>query len=58
MMLEDIGDEVRGARILCIYRKRGKERQLTLPGDHRARRLSVYGYPARAIVEKPLRLPR
>ena len=54
MILEELGDEVRAARILCIYRRHGREYLITLPGG-KGRRSVIRGEPARAIVEKLLR---
>lgn len=54
MILCDLGDEIRGARILCIYQKRGKEHPVILRGGQHAKRLTVRGKPARAIIERPL----
>ena len=55
MILHGLGDEVRGARIICVYRKRTKELPVQISPGHRGRRVKILGAPARAIVEKPLK---
>ena len=51
-VLRAVGDEVRGRRILCFYRKRAREQLIPLTGGHRGWRVVLEGLPARAIVEK------
>jgi hypothetical protein len=53
VILSNLGDEVRGARIVCVYRRRGRE--YLVPVAHtRLMRAVIQGSPARAIVEKEL----
>ena len=58
MILDHLGDEVRGARILCVYRKRTREFSIQVAPGHRGRRMTIFGGPARAIVERPLKYKR
>lgn len=53
MILANLGDEVRGARIVCVYKRRGKEYLIPI-ADTRVTRVVIHGSPARAIVEKEL----
>ena len=55
MILKELGDEVQGARILCIYQKRSKEQVVPVSGHRRGKSMIVWGSPTRAIIEKPLR---
>ena len=58
MILDGLGDEIRGARILCIYQKRNKGIPIQISPTHRGRRVAILGSPARAIIEKPMRYKR
>lgn len=49
------GDEVRGERLVCIFRKEGSRTIVPQTSGHRATRLVVKGIPARALVEMPFR---
>ena len=55
---ENEGDEVRGKRIACIFRKEGGRALVTQTSGHRATRLIIKGLPARAVVEVPFRRRR
>lgn len=54
-VLTDPGDEVRGERIICIYRGRSPEILIHQTDRHRAMRTVIKGLPARAIVDKLFR---
>ncbi|MBI4020843.1 MAG: hypothetical protein HY369_01235 [Candidatus Aenigmarchaeota archaeon] len=49
------GDEVRGERIVCIFRKEGTRTIVPQTGGHRATCLIIKGLPARAVIEMPWR---
>ncbi len=51
-VLTELGDEVRGERLICFYRKRSREILISLTKGHRGWRVKIEGLPARAIVEK------
>ena len=51
MIGEKEGDEIRGERVVCIFRKEGSRTVVAQTGGHRATRLIIKGLPARAIVE-------
>lgn len=53
---ENEGDEVRGERLVCIFRKEGSRAVVPQTGGHRATRLVIKGLPARAVVEVPWRV--
>ena len=57
-VLENAGDEIRGERIICIYRKRSSEVIIPLSSGHRAMKSIIKGLPARAIIDKIWRLKR
>ena len=52
------GDEIRGERLACIFRKEGSRTLVPQTAGHRATRLIVKGLPARAVVERPWRRRR
>ena len=52
------GDEIRGARIACIFRKEGSRTLVHQTSGHKATRLIIKGLPARAVVEQPWRRSR
>jgi len=54
-VLVEPGDEVRGERIICVYRTRGPEALVHQTGGHRATRTVIKGLPARAIVDRLFR---
>lgn len=55
-VLTNEGDEIRGERLICIYRKRSAEFLVPQTSGHRAIRTVVKGLPARAIIDKLWRL--
>ena len=55
---DQAGDEVRGERIACVFRKEGNRIVIPQTGGHRATRLIIKGLPARAVVEMPWRRRR
>ena len=58
VVLKNAGDEIRGERIICIYRKRSSEVIIPLTSGHRAIKVIIKGLPARAIIDKIWRLKR
>lgn len=58
MIGENEGDEIRGERIACIFRKEGSRSLVHQTRGHRATRLIVKGLPARAVVELPFKRTR
>lgn len=48
---ESEGDEVRGERLVCVFRKEGSRTVVPQTGGHRATRLIIKGLPARSVVE-------
>jgi len=54
--LTNVGDEIKGETIVCIYGKAGRPELLHATGGHRGIRLVVKGLPAMARIEKSYRL--
>ncbi len=52
-ILETEGDEIRGERLIIVFRKRSGEYPIHQTSGHRATKEVVKGLPARAIVDKP-----
>ena len=51
-VLQNLGDEVQGERLICFCRKKDREVVIPLTSGHRGIRIKLHGLPARAIVEK------
>ena len=58
MIGESEGDEVRGERLTCVFRREGSRTVVPQTAGHRATRLILKGLPARAVVEVPWRRMR
>ena len=52
MILRNLGDEIQGEQIICLYRKRDREILFPMTSGHRGLRMKIKGLPARAIIEK------
>ena len=52
------GDEVRGQRLVCTFRREGSRALVPQTGGHRATSLIIIGLPARAVAEVPYRRRR
>lgn len=53
--LRDVGDSVVGEKLVAVGRKVGRVFVVSGTGAHRARRVYVFGKPARCYVDKPVR---
>ena len=51
-VLHEVGDEVQGDRIVCYYRKCGRQVLFHMTGGHRGIQMTIRGLPARAVVDK------
>jgi len=58
MILLNIGDTLKGERIVCEFRRMKGPYLIIGTSAHRAQRIVVEGLPAVAIIEKPIRLPK
>jgi len=58
MIVENVGDEARGERIICIYRKASHPYLIHATGGHKGTQMWISGLPTRAIVDKAWRLTK
>lgn len=56
-ILEHEGDEVRGEKLILVFRKREGKALVSETSGHRATRAVIKGLPARAIIDKSWRMP-
>ena len=54
--LEKLGDGIKGERIACLCRRMRGPRLVAGTSAHRAQKLILDGLPAKAWIEKPIRL--
>ena len=52
----DIGDGIKGEKIICEFRKLNGPYLIAKTSAHRAQRAVLIGLPAEAWIEKPVRI--
>lgn len=56
MILTRTGDGIKGERIVCEFRKTTSPILVAKTHKHRAQRIKIYGLPAEAYIDKPIKL--
>lgn len=56
MILIKPGDGIKGERIVCEFRRMTKPIIVAKTHKHRAQRIKIYGLPAEAYIDKPVKL--
>ncbi len=51
----NVGDSVVGEKLVAVGRKIGRVFVISETGSHRAKRVYIWGKPARCYVDRPLR---